>query len=115
MKGAVKKSKMERGKKKAKLKGIAKQWNTKEKEKQNAVSWQSKGLKEIQQEKNLPSKIVQRKKNDNKDTSKATERKANKQRRKETKAKRENHEAMQNAKQRYERKTKEQSKAPEKQ
>ena len=77
MKGAVKKSKMERGKKKAKLKGIAKQWNTKEKEKQNAVSWQSKGLKEIQQEKNLPSKIVQRKKNDNKDISKATERKAN--------------------------------------
>ena len=32
--------------------------------------------------------------NDNKDTSKATERKANKQRRKETKAKQENHEAM---------------------
>ena len=44
--------------------------------------------------KKLPSKIVQRKKNDNKDTSKATERKANKQRRKETKAKQENHEAM---------------------
>ena len=80
------------------------------------VSWQSKGLKEIQQEKNLPSKIVQRKKKYNKDISKATERKANKQRRKETKAKQENHEAMQsNAKQRYERKTKEQSKAPDKQ
>ena len=62
LKGAVKKRKMERGKKKAKLKGIAKQWNTKEKKKQNAVSWQSKGLKEIQQEKNLPSTIVQRKK-----------------------------------------------------
>ncbi len=44
--------------------------------------------------KNLPSKIVQRKKNDNKDISKATERKANKERRKETKAKQENHEAM---------------------
>ena len=114
MKGAVKKSKMERGKKKAKLKGIAKQWNTKEKEKQNAVSWQSKGLKEIQQEKTAIQNCSKKKK-DNKDISKATERKANKQRRKETKAKRENHEAMQNAKQRYERKTKEQSKAPEKQ
>lgn len=50
--------------------------------------------------KKLPSKIVQRKKKDIKDISKATERKANKQRRKETKAKRESHEAMQNAKQR---------------
>ena len=114
MKGAVKKSKMERGKKKAKLKGIAKQWNTEEKKKQNAVSWQSKGLKEIQQEKNTIQNCSKEKNNDHKDTSKATDKKANKQR-KETKAKRENHEAMQNAKQRYERKTKEQSKAPEKQ
>ena len=44
--------------------------------------------------KKMPLKIVQRKKNDNKDISKATERKANQQRRKETKAKQENHEAM---------------------
>ena len=101
--------------KKAKLEGIAKQWNTKEKKKQNAVSWQSKGLKEIQQEKNTIQNCSKKKQNDHKDTSKATERKANKQRRKETKAKQENYEAMQNAKQRYERKTKEQSKAPEKQ
>ena len=62
MKGAVKKSKMERGKKKAKLKGIAKQWNTKEKEKQNAVSWQSKGLKEIQQEKTAIQNCSKKKK-----------------------------------------------------
>ena len=66
--------------------------------------------------KNCHPELFKEKKNDNKDTSKAPERKANKERRKETKAKRENHEAMQsNAKQRYERKTKEQSKAPDKQ
>ena len=64
--------------------------------------------------KNCHPKLFKEKNNDHKDTSKATDRKANKQR-KETKAKRESHEAMQNAKQRYERKTKEQSKAPEKQ
>ena len=38
--------------------------------------------------------LFKEKKNDNKDISKATERKANQQRRKETKAKQENHEAM---------------------
>ena len=45
--------------------------------------------------KNCHPKLFKEKNNDHKDTSKATDRKANKQRRKETKAKRESHEAMQ--------------------
>ena len=116
MKGAVKKSKMERGKKKSKTKRHSK-----------AMKYQGKGKTECRivakqrtqrnsTRKNCHPKLFKEKKKDIKDISKATERKANKQRRKETKAKRESHEAMQsNAKQRYERKTKEQSKAPEKQ
>ena len=76
----------------------------------------AKDSKKFNKKKICHPKLFKEKKNDNKDISKATERKANQQRRKETKAKRENHEAMQsNAKQRYERKTKKQSKPPEKQ
>ena len=75
----------------------------------------AKDSKKFNKKKICHPKLFKEKKKDNKDISKATERKANQQRRKETKAKRENHEAMQNAKQRYERKTKEQSKAPDKQ
>ena len=75
----------------------------------------AKDSKKFNKKKICHPKLFKEKKNDNKDISKATERKANQQRRKETKAKQENHEAMQNAKKRYERKTKEQSKAPDKQ
>ena len=99
MKGAVKKSKMERGKEK-KQNQKAQQSNEIPRKRKNRMRYHGKAKDSKKFKKKLPSKIVQRKKKDIKDISKATERKANKQRRKETKARRESHEAMQNAKQR---------------
>ena len=54
----------------------------------------AKDSKKFNKKKICHPKLFKEKKNDKKDTSKATERKANKERRKETKAKQENHEAM---------------------